>query len=161
MLRSFVLLALLGATSLAWAEPAVDLVRVFKAERRLQLVAQGKIVREFRVALGGNPTGRKEEEGDQKTPEGSYILDYKKADSGYHRALHISYPDSADIAAARARKVSPGGAVMIHGQKNGWGWLSFATQRFDWTNGCIALADDDMETVWDMVREGTRIEINP
>lgn len=145
----------------AWAEPTADLVRVLKSEHKLQLVTAGKVVREFKVALGGNPSGHKQQEGDGRTPEGIYTLDYKKPDSAFYRAIHISYPNSADIASAKARGVSPGGAVMIHGQKNGLGWLSFISQRLDWTNGCIALDNADMDIVWAAVREGTKIEIIP
>ena len=159
-------LFLLGAC-MAQAAPqarqagAVDLVRVYKAERKLQLVSGGQVVREFKIALGGDPKGPKRQEGDGKTPEGAYTLDYKNAATGYHRAIHISYPNSADRAAARARGVQPGGAIMIHGQKNGYGWLSFASQHMDWTKGCIALSDADMDLVWSLVPAGTRIEIHP
>src|SRR5690606_20762564 len=97
-----------------------------------------------RIALGGNPVGHKQQEGDQRTPEGRYVLDYRKPDSAYFRALHVSYPNAADAAAAKARGVSPGGLIMIHGQRNGFGWAAAATQRVDWTDGCIALSNEDM-----------------
>ena len=155
------LIALLFGQNLAWAAPSVELVRVFKSEHKLQLVAEGKVINEFKVALGGSPIGHKQQEGDSKTPEGVYALDYKKSDTAFHRAIHISYPNSADIASAKARGVNPGGSVMIHGQKNGLGWLSFISQRFDWTKGCIALNNADMDILWASVREGTKIEIKP
>ncbi|MEQ1629968.1 MAG: L,D-transpeptidase family protein [Gallionella sp.] len=160
MLRLLTLLALLSQ-NFAWGEPVVDLVRVLKSEHKLQLISVGKVTREFDVALGGQPIGHKLQEGDGRTPEGFYTLDYKKSDSAFYRALHISYPNSLDIAAAKARGVSPGGAIMIHGQKNGLGWLSFISQGFDWTNGCIALTNSDMDIVWGEVNEGTKIEIKP
>ena len=147
--------------NITWAEPSVDLVRVFKSEHKLQLVSEGKITYEFNVALGGNPKGHKQQEGDGKTPEGIYTLDQKKSDSAFYRAFHISYPNSTDIASAKARGVSPGDSVMIHGQKNGLGWLSLISQRFDWTNGCIALNNANMDILWTTVREGTKIEIVP
>jgi murein L,D-transpeptidase YafK len=147
--------------NLVLAAPSVELVRVLKSEHKLQLIEKGKVTKEFNVALGGHPIGHKQEEGDGKTPEGIYMLDYKKLDSAFFRAIHISYPNSTDIASAKARGVNPGGAVMIHGQKNGLGWLSAVSQRFDWTNGCIALNNDDMESVFTAVNEGTKIEIIP
>lgn len=160
MLRLLFLVALF-CQNLAWADPSVELVRVLKSEHKLQLVSEGKVLREFKVALGSNPIGHKQQEGDGKTPEGIYILDYKKSDSAFYRAVHISYPNSTDIASAKARGVNPGGSVMIHGQKNGLGWLSFVNQRFDWTNGCVALNNSDMDILWAVIREGTKIEISP
>lgn len=125
------------------------------------LIAEGKVVHEFKVALDGNPKGYKQQEGDKRTPEGRYTLDYKKADSAFCKAIHISYPSPDDVAAAKKRSVSPGGQIMIHGQQNGLGWLSFLSQRLDWTDGCIALRNDEMEVVWGLVKEGTQIEILP
>lgn len=113
----------LGASGILAAEAKVDLVRVLKGERKLQLLAGTQVLREFPVALGGNPLGHKQQEGDRRTPEGRYLLDYKKADSAFYKAIHISYPNGADLAAARKRGVAPGGQIMIHGQKNGLGAL--------------------------------------
>ncbi|MES2488836.1 MAG: L,D-transpeptidase family protein [Pseudomonadota bacterium] len=145
----------------AFAQSKVDSVRVVKSERKLFLLSAGTVLKEFSVSLGENPLGHKQKEGDERTPEGKYVLDYKKEDSGYFRAIHISYPNAADIESARQRGVKPGGAIMIHGQKNGFGWLAKLTQRFDWTNGCVALVDEDMEQVWTLVDIGTPIEIVP
>jgi len=153
------LLAMLFCQNLTLAEPAIDLVRVLKSEHKLQLVSEGKVFQEFNVALGSNSKGHKQQEGDGKTPEGTYTLDYKKPDSAFHRAIHISYPNKNDITSAKVRGVSPGGQIMIHGQKNGLGWLSFISQRFDWTNGCVALNNDDMDILWAVIKEGTKIEI--
>lgn len=147
--------------SLVNAQSKVDLVRVLKSERKLELVSSGKVLKEFRIALGSNPDGHKQQEGDGRTPEGIYALDYKKSDSAYYKAIHVSYPNAVDTALAKARGVSPGGQIMIHGQKNGLGWLSFISQRMDWTQGCVALSNDDMETVWKLVDVGTKIEIRP
>lgn len=158
LLLLFIVLIDIGA---ACAEPSVDLVRVLKSEHKLQLIAEGKVLYEFGVALGNHPKGHKQQEGDGKTPEGIYTLDYRKSDSAFYRAIHVSYPNSSDIASARARGVNPGGSIMIHGQKNLLGWLSFVSQRFDWTNGCIALDNTDMDKVWSLVHEGTKIEIAP
>ena len=154
-------LVLLFCQNLVWADSSVDLVRVLKSEHKLQLVSEGKVLHEFKVALGSDPKGQKQQEGDGKTPEGTYTLDYKKSDSAFHRAIHISYPNSKDIASAKIRGVSPGGQIMIHGQKNGLGRLSFISQRLDWTNGCVALNNADMDILWAMVKDGTKIEIIP
>lgn len=155
----FLCLLLCGGTVLA--TPKADAVRVDKSARTLQLIAEGKPFATFDVVFGANPDGHKQQEGDERTPEGRYILDYKKADSGYYKAIHVSYPNAADVANARSRGVDPGGLIMIHGQRNGWGWWSWLTQRFDWTNGCIAVDDASMETIWQAVEPGTPIEILP
>lgn len=143
------------------AQPAVDQLRVLKAERKLQVLSQGKVLREFSIVLGGEPKGRKTREGDGKTPEGLYSIDYRNERSGFYKALHISYPSVADIARAKALGVSPGGQIMIHGQKNRLGWLAFVSQHFDWTSGCIALNNSDMDVLWSLTPAGTPIEILP
>ena len=150
-----------GVPGMVSAAPKVDAVKVDKLGRRLYLMSGGDIVRSFPVALGGNPVGHKRQEGDRRTPEGRYLLDVRKADSAYYRALHISYPDARDVADARSRGVSPGGAVMIHGQRNGFGWLAPLVQRFDWTDGCVALSNEDMEVVWTLVEPGTPVVLLP
>ena len=158
----FVLLIVLSALSLAvCAEPTVSVVRVLKSERKLQLWAGPQLLHEFPVALGSSPLGHKQQEGDGKTPEGRYVLDYRKADSAFYKALHVSYPNAQDLAAARARGVNPGGLIMIHGQKNGLGWLAFLSQRFDWTQGCIALRNEQMDILWRLTPLGTPVDIRP
>lgn len=141
------------------AATAVDLVTVNKAERRMYLLEQGQVVREFQVALGRNPVGHKQQEGDQRTPEGRYRLDYVKEDSAYHRSMHISYPNDEDRARAKAQGVEPGGFIMVHGQRNGFGWLGWLTQRFNWTQGCIALTNQEMDEFLARVPVGTEILI--
>lgn len=160
-MRYLVATLLFFFTQVVWAEPAVTLVRVLKTDHKLQLLSGENLVREFRVVFGANPKGHKMQEGDERTPEGSYILDYKKTNSTFYRAIHISYPNAKDIASAKSRGVKPGGDIMIHGQRNGLGWLSFLSQRFNWTNGCVALPNKDMDIVWALVKEGTPIEILP
>lgn len=145
----------------AQTTPGIDLVRVLKSEHKLQLMSAGVVVHEFHIALGGNPSGRKQQEGDGKTPEGSYILDFKKLDSAFYKGFHVSYPNAEDTRSAKVHGINPGGMIMVHGQKNGLGWMSFASQRFDWTNGCIALSNGDMDVMWDLVKAGTKIEILP
>jgi murein L,D-transpeptidase YafK len=148
-------------SGLVSAEPLAGLVRVFKSERKLQILSGEKVLHEFHIVLGSNPKGHKIQEGDEKTPEGTYILDYKKSDSAFYKAIHISYPNANDIVFAKRRGVNPGGQIMIHGQKNGLGWLSFINQRFDWTNGCVALSNADMDALWSIVKQGTTVEIRP
>lgn len=118
------------------------------------------ILKEYHVAFGANPKGHKKQEGDEKTPEGDYSLDYKKEDSSFYRAMHISYPNEEDIKQANNRGVSPGGFIMVHGQRNGFGWLSFLMQRFNWTNGCIALTNSDMDEFMSLVEVDTKITID-
>lgn len=138
-----------------------DLVIVNKSKHTLHLSKNGTIYKTYHISLGGNPVGHKVQEGDQKTPEGNYTLDYKKSDSAFYKAIHISYPNKIDKLAAEQLGVSPGGFIMIHGQKNGLGWLSMISQRFDWTNGCIAVNNSDMDEIWDAVDKNTPIEIQP
>jgi murein L,D-transpeptidase YafK len=142
-------------------EQRADAVLVVKSEKRLYLMREGEPFASFRVSFGSNPRGHKQEQGDGRTPEGRYILDYKNPGSAYYKSIHISYPNAKDRKEARKRGVDPGGDIMIHGQKNGYGWLSFLVQRFNWTNGCIALSDRDMDIVWNAVKPGTPIEIKP
>lgn len=138
-----------------------DLVIVQKSERKMYIVVEDSVVREYKIALGDNPRGHKQREGDERTPEGVYTLDRKKADSAYYKAIRISYPSEQDRLAAEMAGVDPGGQIMIHGQKNGFGWLADKTQRYDWTDGCIAITDTEMDEVWNMVEVGTPIEIRP
>ncbi|CAN7271956.1 L,D-transpeptidase family protein [Aminobacter sp. LjRoot7] len=154
------MIALCASTMTAYASE-VDLVRVDKSERRLELLSGDKVVRSYAMALGANPLGHKAREGDERTPEGRYVLDWRNPVSGYYRSIHISYPNADDVAAAKRAGVEPGGMIMIHGQPNGYGWWSWLMQMFDWTNGCIAVTDEDMAEVWQMVANGTPIEINP
>ena len=138
-----------------------DRVIVEKSESRLYLMHDGKAFASFKVAFGANPDGHKQQQGDQRTPEGQYLLDYKNANSMYYKSIHISCPNEKDRQRARSQGVDPGGDIMIHGQKNGYEGLSFLVQLFNWTDGCIALKNKDMDVVWDAVRPGTPIDIRP
>ncbi|MGP4716733.1 L,D-transpeptidase family protein [Psychrobacter sp. T6-6] len=137
----------------------IDRVFVDKSDRILKLMSDGKVIRSYRIALGGSPTGHKQQEGDQRTPVGVYTLDYKNENSIAHRSIHISYPNAADKAHANSLGVSPGGDIMIHGQMNGFGHLSWLNQSRDWTDGCIAVTNDEMDTIMAAVKVGTVIEI--
>lgn len=138
-----------------------DLVLVVKSNAKLYLIKNYKVLNEYKVVFGANPKGHKQKENDERTPEGSYILDYKKADSAFYKAIHISYPNENDKKHAREIGVNPGGAIMIHGQKNSLGWLSWLTQNFNWTDGCIAVSNSAMDEIWESVIVGTPIEIKP
>jgi murein L,D-transpeptidase YafK len=138
-----------------------DKVLVVKSEARLYLLKSGKVIAVMGVAFGGNPVGHKLQQGDERTPEGSYILDYKNPNSAFYKSIHISYPNTADKKHARKAGVDPGGDIMLHGQKNGFGWLSWMNQNFNWTNGCIAVSNSDMDMIWAAVSPGTPIEIRP
>ncbi len=144
------------------AEPAqVDRVLVLKSERELRLLAGGQTLRAYPVALGSAPDGPKRQIGDGRTPEGLYVLDWRNPDSRFYRSIHISYPGPADRERARQLGVDPGGAIMIHGLPNGKGWIGPEHTRFDWTDGCIAVTNAEMDEIWAMVADGTPIEILP
>ena len=153
-------LVLLFAASASGADKA-DHVLVVKSESRLYLMRGEKVLAVYPVTFGAQPKGHKQQQGDERTPEGRYLLDSKNANSKFYKAIHISYPSAQDRENARKRGVSPGGDIMIHGQPNGWGWLGPALQKFSWTDGCIALRDKDMDEVWAAVDAGTPIEIRP
>ena len=138
-----------------------DRVLVLKKERTLQLLSQGKVIKTYNVALGGDPVGPKARQGDHKTPEGIYILDSRNPHSRFHRAIHISYPNAKERAAAREKGVSPGGDVFIHGLPNGYGFVGESHRLKDWTDGCIAVTNQEIDEIWNAVPDGTPIEIRP
>ena len=148
----------LTATPAAAQEAAVDLVRVDKSDRTLTLYAGDRVVRRYAgIQLGDAPEGPKRFQGDERTPEGRYTIDYGNPSSAYHLSLHVSYPNASDRAFARARGRSAGGDIFIHGQPNGNG----GRVEGDWTDGCIALSDAEIEELWGLVGDGTPIEIVP
>ena len=113
------------------------------------------------IALGSDPVGHKRQQGDGRTPEGSYRIDYRNPQSSYHLSLHISYPSSEDQRRAAERGVSPGGEIFIHGLSPGFSWIGAGHTATDWTDGCIALTNDEIEELWRVVPNGTPIEIEP
>lgn len=125
------------------------------------LMAGDQVIRSYKVSLGRNPVGQKLMEGDQKTPEGIYKIAWRNPTSVAYRSMHISYPNKDDLMRSRAAGVSPGGNIMIHGQHNGIGWLWWLTQYLDWTNGCIGVANQDMDEIIALVEPGTPIAIHP
>lgn len=139
----------------------VDRVIVHKAQRLMELYRGGDVVASYRISLGLMPTGQKQREGDRRTPEGSYRLTRRNAQSDFFLAVQVSYPEAADIAIARKNGWSPGGAIMVHGLPN---QLKYARSRYlstDWTDGCIALSNEDMLDFWLLTGQGTPIEIRP
>ncbi|MGV8042053.1 MAG: murein L,D-transpeptidase family protein [Thermoanaerobaculaceae bacterium] len=158
------------AVLLAWANHAVaplpegtraTRVLVEKRARRLTLLRDAEVLRSYRIALGGRPEGHKLREGDNRTPEGVYRIDWRNPNSGWHLSLHLSYPDEADRARAAAAGVPPGGDILIHGLHNGFWWIGRLHRRRDWTRGCIAVTDPEIEEIWRVVPNGTPIEIRP
>ncbi|MCL1039733.1 L,D-transpeptidase family protein [Shewanella submarina] len=140
---------------------AVDLVVVQKADRTMTLYDGNREIKRYHIAMGDSPAGHKIKEGDQRTPQGRYILDYKKEDSAYYRSIHISYPNAADRLRAKALGVSPGGQIMIHGENPNSQLSPEEQQAFNWTNGCIAVTNKEMDELWQLIRPGTPIEIWP
>jgi murein L,D-transpeptidase YafK len=138
-----------------------DAVLVVKSERKLYLLRDGQPFRSYRVALGLNPYGHKEREGDQRTPEGRYELDLRNPRSEFFLSIRVSYPNSRDVERARRNRAKPGGAIMIHGLPNVPKRSPEYYRRTDWTDGCIALSNDDMLEVWLLTRPNTPIEIRP
>lgn len=155
------LVGMLAAETPVAPKPKADQVVVVKSERTLTLLAQGKVLRTYKVALGGTPVGAKEQQGDHKTPEGRYVLDRRNSKSRFYKSIHVSYPNEEDQRRAKTRGVAPGGDIMIHGLPNGFGWLGSAHRAQDWTDGCIAVTDAEIDEIWDMVADGTPIEIRP
>jgi len=161
ILTALWLLCALVTAEAARKSPHADRVVVLKKQRTLQLLSQGKIIKTYKVALGGDPVGPKERQRDHKTPEGVYVLDSRNAHSQFHRAIHISYPNARERAAARAKGVSPGGDVFVHGLPNGYGFVGASHRLKDWTDGCIAVTNQEIDEIWDAVPDGTPIEIRP
>jgi murein L,D-transpeptidase YafK len=156
-----ILLLLVPCLSLAKEMPRADKVLVDKSDKRLYLIKEGRPFRQYRIVLGKNPSGHKRKVGDERTPEGRYTLDWRNPESNFYKSIHISYPDERDLAAARARGEDPGGMIMIHGLPNNFKWGEQALDGWDWTDGCIAVRNHEMDEIWLAVEDGTPIEIIP
>src|SRR5256885_14079860 len=143
------------------AGTTIDRIVVEKSARKLSIFSDGKKLKSYRVALGRNPVGAKQQEGDMKTPEGVYKIDSRNAQSDYHLALHVSYPSDEDNARADERGVNAGFDIMVHGIRNGGGWIGAFHRVHDWTAGCIALTDEEIEELYRVTPDWTRIEIKP
>jgi len=138
-----------------------DRVLVLKKERTLQMLSHGTVIKSYKVALGGDPVGPKTRQGDHKTPEGIYVLDSRNAHSQFYKSIHISYPTAQQRAAARKQGISPGGDVFVHGLPNGYGFVGASHRLKDWTDGCIAVTNEEIDEIWRAVDDGTPIEIRP
>lgn len=155
--------------TLAYAEPQptrsligkVNELVVHKEERRLYLMSGGRVVRDYRISLGKTPEGHKLYEGDSRTPEGSYTIDMRNPNSDFYKSIRISYPNPRDRRLAEAWGLSPGGNIMIHGLPNNVGDMAFAYKGLDWTDGCIAVTNEEMDEIWQLVEVGTPIRILP
>ena len=139
------------------ASAAADEVLVLKSQRKLYLMQGGKILKRYKVSLGGHPVGPKTREGDRKTPEGKYILDWHNTESQFYKSIHLSYPNENDLARAEKLGVPPGGDLFLHGQPNDF--TGPGKQAGDWTDGCIAVSNEEMDEIWRAVADGTPIEI--
>ncbi len=138
----------------------VDKVLVVKSERALHLMQRGKVVKSYRVSLGKKP-GAKEYEGDQRTPEGLYWINWRKHSDNFNLSMHISYPNEKDVQRSQESGLPPGGMIMLHGTPNDEEYPEWFFSTLDWTEGCIALTNPDMQEVWESVKDGTLIEIRP
>jgi len=138
-----------------------DKIIVYKSKHELQLLHQGKVIKSYAVALGKQPQGPKTQQGDNKTPEGLYTIDARNSQSRFYKALHISYPNQKDRGQARRVNVNPGGDILIHGLPNALGFLGRLHLFLDWTKGCIAVTNQEIDEIWQLVDNGTPIEIRP
>jgi murein L,D-transpeptidase YafK len=166
-LAGFLLTAAHGGAAIAGAQTAylwsakADRVVVLKTERKMILMQGDFVLRVYQIALGRYPVGHKYQEGDARTPEGEYTLDFKLKNSDFYRAIRVSYPNQRDISHARANGVDPGGKIMIHGLPNKLGASRVGHPMIDWTQGCIAVTNGEMDEIWAMIDPGTPIEIHP
>lgn len=157
------LLSLAVFASFAYCSSAsqADHIIVYKSQRKMELLTNGKVIKSYKIALGGNPVGAKTRQGDHRTPEGIYRIDAKNAHSRFHLALHVSYPNAEDRERARKLGVSPGGDIMIHGLPDRYAHLGSLQSHYDWTDGCIAVSNSEIEEIWKLVPVGTEVEIRP
>lgn len=163
-MRAFIIFFILLSTvslDVESALPYADKVLVKKAERKMFLLKNGNPYREYIISLGDSPKGHKQQEGDERTPEGLYTIDYRNPKSAYTLSLHITYPDKKDKLSAKKRGVNPGGQIFIHGAPNGMSGLESSLTRVDWTDGCIAITSKEIKEFWKLVKNGTPIEILP
>lgn len=149
-----------GKVMLVWPG-SVDRILIEKGQRRMTLFSKGVAIKVYKIALGGNPSGPKEKQGDNKTPEGLYTIEGRNRDSQYHVALRISYPNEQDKKRARQLGVTPGGDIMIHGIKKDFSWIGELHTERDWTKGCIAVTDEEIEEIEKLVPDGALVDIRP
>jgi len=160
-IAAIIAVTLVLQSSIVFGASQVDKILVLKSKRQLQLIKNGQVEKVYQVCLGRNPQGPKVHSGDGRTPEGTYIIDAKNAHSKYHLALHVSYPNSTDKSHSRSLGVATGGNIMIHGLPNRRGSKANSLLLRDWTAGCIAVSNYEIEEIWHIVSVGTPIEIRP
>lgn len=136
-----------------------DAIVIDKTAHTMTLYQEGQALRTYAVSLGSGGLEAKQREGDKRTPEGTYRIDSRNPRSSYHLSLHISYPDAQDVAAAQARGENAGSDIMIHGLRNGLGWFGTLHRKFDWTAGCIAVTNQEIEEIWRVVADNAVVEI--
>lgn len=156
-----ILYASCGSDSARRNPQVADKIVIVKSAHTLVLMRRDQILSTYKIALGRSPIGPKLRKGDHKTPEGEYQVDAKKEHSRFYRALHLSYPNAADKKRAQSLDYDPGGDVEIHGIENGLGWIGRLHRSIDWTDGCIAVTDCEMDEIWTQVVVGTPVEIQP
>jgi murein L,D-transpeptidase YafK len=142
-------------------QPQADRIIILKSAHTMTLLSGDKVLKTYKVALGTVPVGPKRVEGDHKTPEGNYTIDAKNPQSQFHLSLHISYPSAADRESAAKLGTRPGGAIMIHGLAKQFAYLGTLHRQVDWTDGCVAVTNAEIEEIWKLVPVGTRVEIRP
>jgi murein L,D-transpeptidase YafK len=143
------------------AYASIDSILVFKSKRQLLVYSNGVKLKTYKISLGRNPIGSKQYEGDKRTPEGSYFINDKNPNSGYHKNLGISFPNNKDKQKNKDQKKPLGGNIKIHGLRNGLGFISKFQRWIDWTAGCMALTDEEVDELYNSVKIGTKIEIKP
>lgn len=143
------------------SQPQADKIIILKSAHTMTLLNGEKVLKTYKVALGAAPVGAKHIEGDHKTPEGNYTIDAKNPQNQFHLSLHISYPSAADRERATKMGTRPGGAIMIHGLAKQFAYLGPLHRQVDWTDGCVAVTNAEIEEIWKLVPVGTRVEIRP
>lgn len=160
--KTVALLGFFFLINIGHALERADAVLVKKSDRVLYLLHEGQVLKQYKIMLGPKAKGPKLMEGDERTPEGHYTLDRKNPNSRFYKSIRVSYPNASDLERAQKFNVDPGNAIMIHGMKNSW---NEKTQKqalkFNWTDGCIAVANNDMDEIWEAIDVGTPIEIQP
>jgi murein L,D-transpeptidase YafK len=139
----------------------VQEIIIHKSARTMELMRDNKVLKSYKVALSREPVGAKEREGDHRVPEGDYVIDSKNPHSRFHLALHISYPNASDRERARRLGVKPGGNIEIHGLDSKYAWVGSLQRQVDWTDGCVAVTNTEIEEIYPMVPVGTPVEIRP
>ncbi len=155
------LLFIIISSSCSAHNEQIDYIKVIKSDRKLYTYSNNKLLKTYKIALGRRPVGNKIKQGDNRTPEGVYFISAKNPNSAYYLSLKISYPNAKDIQRANKLGVDPGGNIMIHGIKNGFSLVGKSHSLIDWTKGCIALTNAEIEEIYNLTPIGTRIDILP